>query len=58
MHVKIIWLCISVCYAMLFSIAYANQKREDEERKSRPEFNPYNPDLDIIEHSARKLKGN
>jgi len=51
-YVKVIWACILVGFLWLTSIAWANQQRENKAKLTRPEFNPYNPDLDIVCHGA------
>ena len=54
-YVKVMWTCFSIVFLWLMSIAYINGQRDAEIKKSHKEFNPYNPDLDIINHSAKKL---
>ena len=55
-YVKVIWACIVVLMIWLISIAYLNQKRQEEAKSSTQDksVNPYNPDLDIIEHDGKK----
>ena len=42
-----------MAFTGLFYIAYENGKKEAELKKLRPEFNPYNPDLDITDHGKK-----
>jgi len=57
-YVKAIWFCIAILFFWLLSIAYSNSMLEAEAKKVRPEFNPYNPDIDIVNHSAGNKKQN
>ena len=52
-YVKAIWAVIAVMFLWLVSIAYKNSQKEVELKKLRQDFNPYNPDLDIIDHSKK-----
>lgn len=53
-YVKVIWVCIFSGFLWLLSIAYANGQRELESQKGKREYNPYNPDLEVIEHSKKE----
>ena len=50
--VKIMWTFIAIGYALLCYIALQNQWKENQAKKNQKDFNPYNPDLDIIDHSG------
>jgi len=54
LFVMVIWACLALAFIWLFAIAYANTRREAELKKTRPEFNPYNPDLEIVNHASKK----
>ena len=59
-YVKIMWVCIVFGFLWLSSIAYRNQQREAQKKQEVPaskEYNPYNPDLDIVDH-GKKDKSN
>ena len=56
-YVKVIWAVIAVLFLWFMSIAYGNQRRQEEQRKSSDkDFNPYNPDLDIVVHASKKTQ--
>ena len=49
-YVKVIWVCMGLGYLWLSFIAYCNSQREAESKKTTKEYNPYNPQMDIINH--------
>ena len=57
-YVKIIWVCIGTGIFWLGLIAWMNDQREAEkidETKTK-DFNPYNPEVDVVNHNKRKNK--
>ena len=55
-YVKVIWTCITATWWGLMFVAWRNSLKHAERRTPGREFNPYNPDLDIIDHGSKKQK--
>ena len=53
-YVKVIWVFLALAFGGLTSIAYANGQKQAALKQEGAEFNPYNPDLDIVNHGKKK----